>query len=147
MTLHKLIGRPPGSMNRKSLNALRILSDRKFKPVEFLAAIAQSDHEYLRVAANVITLEQRIAAAKALMPYVCPQLKSIEIEQINPAPITVKIINFGDLMHSKTEWTEPSIDADSVDAIDAATGDEDAGDTGPDERPTASQALSLASVG
>ncbi len=109
-------GRPPESLSKKTLVALRALADRKCNVVEFLAAVVQKDHVYLRMAENHITLDHRIAAGKALMPFITPQLKAIEVTDNSPQPMVVNLIQL-----TKSPETKPNvINGDAVEVSQAA---------------------------
>lgn len=67
----KGVGRPPGARNKRSKALYEELAAKKQDPAKFLAKIVYEDED--------ATKDQKIAAAKALMPYVHSQLKAIEI--------------------------------------------------------------------
>lgn len=78
-------GRPKGTPNRRTDQLREALAARGCQPWEFLADVMAGKEFQAGDKDIVPDLDHRIAAAKALMPYVQPKLKTVEMRHEFPS--------------------------------------------------------------
>ena len=92
-------GRKPGSLNKRTRQAVEICEAMNFHPAAFLATIAMTGlMPNPDGSTTAVTTDDRIKAATALAPFVMPRLQATQVTGKDEGPVSTATLDINKLL-------------------------------------------------